>query len=160
MPTTDFAITTEVKSKIIGYNPIVHKRVSQIVRKTAFDIESWAKSLAAVDTGAMRASIYVVTSTSSGYSAAIGKAQSRSLKHRGDVGEYFNDIDMPKSDQEAWIVVGVFYAFFIEYGTVNMGARPFFYPAVLRATRSFQEALRKTLKEAADQAPWTLIKSA
>ena len=53
----------------------VTRKAQQVVAKTAHDVESTAKSLAAVDTGAMRNSIGT-TITNGGLSAEIGPTAS------------------------------------------------------------------------------------
>ncbi len=94
------------------------------VRKTAFQIETDAKILAAVDTGAMRSSVHTVTSKGSNASTNLALAQG--LRPGVEVAE------APPVTRLglAYVGVGVEYGIFVEFGTYKTSAQPFIVPAV------------------------------
>src|SRR5262245_40306010 len=107
---------------------------SQIVRKSAFDVERYAKQGAPVDTGALKNSIYTVTEDSSGFGRA-----------RPDVApgaSLFPEVHRPP-EGHALVVVGVSYGIFQELGTIHMAAHPYMYPAAVRARPEFLAAFNR-----------------
>ena len=79
-------------NKLIELESTLGTRVSVLLDKGAFDVEAAAKRNAPVDTGALRASIYVSGASRGGnYSARVseanGKAQTRgrTIKHGGEI---------------------------------------------------------------------------
>ena len=119
------------------------KATSQLVRKTAFDIVAGFQARAAVDTGFMKNSAYVVTSQESTY----GQVQPTRK------GAYLlPEVERPPDDQTAYAAVGANYTIFVELGTVHAPAQPAFYPAVDAVKPSFEAALARiedALKDAA-----------
>lgn len=105
--------------------------LSQVVRKTAFDIQSDAQSLAPRDTGFLANSIYVKTSKDSTYS----QVEQPSKKDASLIEE----VDTPPDDQTAYVAVGANYGIYVEYGTVHQSPQPYLTPAV----EAGQEALEK-----------------
>lgn len=108
------------------------------MRKLAFDIEAEAKqrvtAIDAIDTGALRASIYASTFRESGHAAALSSAKAASAqpgKKTGKPNETFAMFpDEPPMQNEVTVSVGAEYGIYIELGTVNMIARPYFAPAI------------------------------
>lgn len=90
----------------------VGAKVSQVVRKTALDIEADAKRRSAVDTGAMRSSI--------GHDL---KGDGRNAAMTADIGPT------------------VEYAPHVEYGTVRQAPQPFMRPAADAAEAPFAAAI-------------------
>lgn len=103
--------------------------VFEILRHRAQDVSQRARELAAVDTGAMRASIYISHSKGSNYNFALANAQ-----QLRDFEEPPNERENPKSDLEVVVGVAAPYAGLIEFGHFTTGgtfvaARPFMGPA-------------------------------
>ena len=122
----------------IGFNHFpqvaeaLHKALSQVVRKTALDLQASAASKAPVDTGFLRSSIYTVTSTDSTYGQAGSPPGDSSL---------LPEVAKPEDDLTAYVAVGANYGVYVELGTRFMPAQPYFYPAVEEAKVEFQTAL-------------------
>ena len=117
----------------------LHKAVSKIVRKAAFDIQREAMRNAPVDTGFLKGSIYVVTKGASTYDQAA-EAQSNNPQ-----AELLPEVEQPPDDQSAFIAVGATYGLYVELGTVNMAAQPYLVPAV-ELIRPQYEAAMKSLE--------------
>lgn len=142
---------------------------SQIVRKATFDVERNAKQGAPVDTGFLRNSIYSVTEEGSGFGGASTGAIARRAKnytyratknqelnyqrgleaglktaasHKAAQAQLFPEVSSMQPGQ-GLVLVGAIYGIFVELGTVHMGARPFLYPAAMRAQPDFLNAWRR-----------------
>jgi hypothetical protein len=102
--------------------------------ETAFEAEAYAKIESAVDTGAQRASVFVVTPTSSNYSQAASDAEAL----QSGV-EIFPEPAKPAS-REVLLAVGVNYAYWNE-----VLGKPFLGPAMDRSFPSLEEKARKTV---------------
>jgi len=109
--------------------------VSQIVRKSAFDVQALYASTCPRDTGFMASSAYVVTSKESTY----GQGASTPPK-----GAYLLP-EHPKPDDSytAHVAVGANYAIFPELGTRHQPPQPAFYPAVDAVEPQFMAAMGK-----------------
>lgn len=130
---TDVVIDTAVLDKLIKESP---EMVDKAIRMTAFDIEAIAKSLAAVDTGAMRDSIFTKTSMGSNMpSSVIGDRE----LHDPTPGE--------PPLMTAYIAPSVNYAYWVEFGTGKMAAQPFMTPAVEKADESFAKHMKQIFEE-------------
>lgn len=109
-------ITAQVNlSALQGLEQKIQDAAALVVRKTAFKIEADAKQLAPVDTGALRASIFTVTTTASGRGGAMASAV---ILRPGASAARF---DQSPSPYEAFVVVGVEYGIYQEFGS---GGRP------------------------------------
>lgn len=106
--------------------------LSQIVRKTALDVQAHAASQAPVDTGFLRNSIYTVTSEGSTYGGAGSPPGDATL---------LPQVPGPSDKTTAYVAVGASYGAFVNYGTRHMAARPFWEPAVDAVRPSFEAAL-------------------
>lgn len=113
------------------------KRAHLILDKAAFDIERVAKMLARVDTGAMRASVYVSGSRGSSggtpYGSATNQAASRA-KARGKSVKFNGEVKA-RHPYERVIAPAVGYAFYIE-----KNVQPFIKPAVQAAEPNLRRA--------------------
>lgn len=118
------------------------KAISQVVRKTAFDIQARAQANAPVDTGFLKASIYTVTWKSSNYGQGKRSKTGGKTKFTGTY-ELFPEIEKPYDDQTAYVAVGATYGEYVEYGTVHMPAQPYMTPAIEAVRPSFEAALGK-----------------
>jgi HK97 gp10 family phage protein len=116
--------------------------VDKAIRATAFDVEANAKSMAAVDTGAMRASIFTKTHSSNGFEDAGGEA----LGHNNDA-EINDPTPATPPLMTAYVAPGVNYAYFQEFGTGKMAAHPFMTPAVEKADEAFEKYMKQIFGE-------------
>lgn len=107
--------------------------VDQVVRKTAFDIQADAASMAPVDTGFLKNSIYVATWDASTY----GQGGFGGLHQ-----ELLPEVDTP-DEHEAIIGVGASYGEYVEFGTAHQSPQPYLEPAVDWARGPFEDALGK-----------------
>lgn len=113
----------------------IRSRLNVVLRKVALDLERRAKDNAdqmiyngnnrnPLPTGALKASIFTVTNKFSTYEQAV--AEAKSLNPSAQM------IARPVVDAEltAFVAVGVLYGLYVNFGTVNVPARPFFTQAV------------------------------
>jgi len=130
-------IDTRVLDRIIRNHP---KKVSELVRKTAFKVEQNAKMRAAVDTGAMRNSIYVVTPDSDSYTQAAGAAKAANPNAET------SPLPQPTGEFTAHVGPAVEYAVYVELGSHKMAAQPFLVPAVEQERAAWEKAWEDLLK--------------
>jgi HK97 gp10 family phage protein len=108
----------------------MHDALSLVVRKTAMDIQAniqgFIRANGQIDTGFMINSAYTVTSQGSSYSGG-GKA--------------LPEVGAPPDDMTAYAAIAAAYAFFQNYGTSHMPARPFFEPGIEKTRPGFQAAV-------------------
>lgn len=84
------------------------------VRKAAFAVQRKAQDRVPVDTGALKASIFAVTSKSHGGPAAVSAAKARRKGAQAAEG-----IPPKARPMSAYVVCGVEYGMYIEYGTMH-----------------------------------------
>lgn len=114
----------------------IDRDAGKVVRKAAFNIQARAQSLAPVDTGFLKNSIYTVTSTSSNYASA----ERKSTKKNADA-ELLPEVEPPIDSHEAYIAVGANYGIYVEYGSIHGPPQPFLTPAVEIEMPVFQMAI-------------------
>lgn len=113
--------------------------VSQIVRKSAFDVQALYASTCPRDTGFMAGSAYVVTSQESTYGqGGVPPPKDAYL---------LPEVAKPDDPYTAHIAVGANYAIYPEMGTRYQPPQPAFYPAVDAVEPQFEAAMGK-LEEA------------
>ena len=120
----------------------VPERAHALLDKTAFDIESSAKTLAAVDTGAMRSSIYVSGASKgagSGYGAAVSEAKGKAASRGKKIA--FNEEIRPASPFERIIAPSVSYGIFPE-----LQGQPYIAPGVEEHRSNFVKGWGEVLK--------------
>jgi phage gpG-like protein len=112
---------------------------SQVVRKTAFEwlanAQAQIRTNHQIDTGFMVNSGYVRTYDESTYAASgdpLKKGQ-----------EKLPEVERPANNKEAFIGFGAAYAWWQNYGTHSIPARPFLEPSWETVRPSFDEALRR-----------------
>lgn len=134
--------------------------LGKVVRKTAFDIQAKAQTMAPVATGFLRNSIYTVTDEKSTYGRGVSvakapKAGKKGYVSRGQLKSFVKrranqrqqeamllaEVAGPDGPTTAYVAVGAQYGVYVEFGTTHMPARPYFYPAVESARYGFDEAL-------------------
>ena len=106
--------------------------LSQVVRKTALDLQAQAATAAPVDTGFLRNSIYMVASDGSTYGGTGSPPGDSYL---------MQEVAAPDDQYTAYVAVGANYGAYVELGTRHMPAQPYFYPAVDAVAPSFEAAL-------------------
>ena len=106
----------------------------EALTETAFEAEAYAKIESAVDTGAQRASVFVVTPTSSSYAQSAAEAD----KLQPGV-ELFPEPAKPAS-REVLLAVGVNYAYWNE-----VLGKPFMKPAIDQAFPGLETMARRTV---------------
>ena len=96
------------------------------IRKLAYGAQRQAQDRVPVDTGALKSSIYTVTSRQSGMAAALARAKALRPGARPAEG-------LPTSAQrgEAYVACGVEYGIYVEYGAM-FGRRPGFAEFVVK----------------------------
>ncbi len=109
-----------------------HEAISQVIRKTAFDIQGQANSTAPIDTGFLRNSIYVVTHDESTYGGATPSKPDAYL---------LPEIEKAEDDTTAYIAVGANYGIYLELGTRFMPPKPYLAPAVETVRPQFEKAM-------------------
>lgn len=102
-----------LSSSLEGLSKQAGRRARVVVRKTAKDIESTAKSLAPVDTGKLKNS--------------IGTSDLRAMGTSGSI--------------EAEVIASAEYSSFLEFGTSRAAAQPFMGPALDKHADPFEQAL-------------------
>lgn len=110
------------------------------VAKAAFTIEGKAKLRAPVDTGALRASIYVSMKRTDNASRAMSAARAR--RPQAEIGP----LPVPRDDHTAYIGPSVSYGQAIELGSVRRSGTPFLQPAVRETEDEFRKLLGKAVK--------------
>jgi HK97 gp10 family phage protein len=135
-------IDTEKLDLLVAQFPTM---VDKAIRATAFDVAGNAAGPGiAVDTGAMRASIFTKTHQGSNYSDAASAAQS--LRPEAEIDDP-TPTDCPL--MTAYIAPGVNYAYFQEFGTSKMAAHPFLTPAIEKADEDFEKYMKQVFAEGA-----------
>lgn len=137
----NISMSTTIKGKSfedIGKD--TKRLLSAVVRKAAFDVEREAKQNAPVDTGALKASIYVSTKGKSDYAKASADAKAIQPK-----AEIFPE-EKAQEELEAIIGVGVDYGEAVEHGTTRQRAQPYMTPAVEKIRPQFEKAVEKVLE--------------
>jgi phage gpG-like protein len=112
---------------------------SQAVRKCAFDwlanAQAQIRANNQIDTGFMWNSGYVRTWDESTYSQASAPLKKGQTK--------LEEVERPANNKEAYVAFGASYAWYQNYGTSRIPARPFLEPSKARTQASFDEALRR-----------------
>lgn len=110
----------------------LHQAESQIVRKTAFDLQAAMQSRiranGQIATSFMLNSVYTVTSEGSTYRGGANALP---------------QVDKPEDDLTAYVAVAAVYGWWQNYGTTRIPARPFVEPAAASVLPSFEAALGK-----------------
>lgn len=122
------------------------RRLSQVVRKTAFDIVADAKPNTPVDTGALKNSIYVVTDQRSTYREAQAKADA-SVGRAGRKPRRHHPMATGASEFAAIVGVGMEYGMAVEYGSDGRAPRPYIGPAVEHQRRQFPAKCREAMRK-------------
>lgn len=121
----------------------LNKISSQIVRKTAFDIQRVAQQIVVVDTGLLKNSIYVAT----GDSSQAVQTDQRNIKSKRigmrAITETFPQMGPTGNPNRALVLVGAIYGIFVERGTIHMAARPFLVPAYIGVKPDWDAAWAK-----------------
>lgn len=139
----------------------VSSMVSLAVRKSAFDVQARAQSAIPVDTGAAKASIFVVVGDDNGYAQAIDDAETahqtaHKSKHPSGADaeplDFFPEIAGPVAPMQAYVAVAVMYGWFLENGTTRTAARPFLAPAMAYVQPFFEIAIGQAVLKGAQQA--------
>lgn len=105
-----------------------HTAMSQVVKKTAFDLQANAQTLAPVDTGNLRSSIYTKTSDGDQYPGGGSAAP---------IDNQVPGVD----DMTAYVAVGAQYGIYLEMGTTRMPAHPYLAPAAEAVRPAFEAAM-------------------
>lgn len=106
--------------------------LSQVVRRTAFDIQSDAQSLAPRDTGFLANSLYVKTSKDSTYSQVEQPTKKDA--------SLIEEVEAPPDDQTAYVAVGANYGLYVELGTIHQAPQPYLTPAVEAGKEALEKA--------------------
>lgn len=128
----------------------LHDELDKVVRRAAFRVELSAKQLSPVDTGALRASIYTVTSKGSGRAAALSQATRPrvSANDPGQVSVAAAAGDHPRLRTDipaAMVVVGVEYGPYVNFGTRTNPANGYLTKAMWRERSKFRSEVAAVL---------------
>jgi hypothetical protein len=115
------------------YGKLLDERLDAAVRTTAFKVEGDAKQNAPVDTGALKASIYTVTSKGNLFKAAQDKSAEQAA-FGGREHFAFDVLGRQAKIKEAYVVAGAAYAYWVEHGHPS---KPFFMARAARANEQF-----------------------
>lgn len=117
----------------------ITKGASAGIRALAFAVQEQAQQniqdQGAIDTGALRSSIYTETDREDGRIAAISEAKAKAASVGAKSGKPGNPEAIATVGTQisgglmAKVGVAMEYGLYIEMGTVKMGARPFLFPA-------------------------------
>lgn len=136
---------------------------SQVVRKTAFDwlahAQKQIRANGQIDTGFMINSGYVRTYDESTYGETLRKkttvsskptksGRPRKLSKKQRIllvrsADLLDEVEKPPDNKTAYLAFGAAYAWYQNYGTSHMSARPFLEPSYEIVKPSFDEALRR-----------------
>jgi HK97 gp10 family phage protein len=105
-----------------------HTAISQVIRKSAFDIQAAAQTLAPVDTGNLKNSIYTKTIDGDQYPGG------------GSESPVDNQVP-PVDDVTAYVAVGALYGVYVELGTTRMPSHPYLAPATESVRPNFEAAM-------------------
>lgn len=122
----------------------VQREVSRIVQGAAFNIEATAKR--SIQRSPGTGNIYELYNP-----RRTHKASSPGNPPRTDTGALVSSITHEVSPDKLTAVVysSLKYAWYLEYGTVKMDARPFFAPALANERPKFEAALDRIVDQAA-----------
>jgi hypothetical protein len=127
---------------------------AEAVARVAFTVEGIAKTLAPVDTGALRASIYTSLKGGGNFDAARSDAIGRSNRRNG-AGQIkpldssnFVQLPVPRSDTVAHVGPSVEYGAGVEFGTARRNGTPFLLPALRQAEDDLRKELGKAIQDA------------
>lgn len=137
-------IDVDVKVNVAALDQLakrIQTNLAKAVAKTAFQIEQDAKEAAPVDTGALRASIFTVTSGSTGQAAAMAGA---GFMRPGVPAARWDG--QPSSPFEAFVVVGVEYGIYQEFGAAGRPGRFYLTGAGAQNRAFFEGEVRKALQ--------------
>lgn len=137
-------ITVSVKSSSRNIDALMRHlpgAADEAARETAFLIQRDAQLEAPADTGALRASIFTVTSLADPGPVAMATA----AKLRGSSSVVAKVNYKRPARGEARVVVGVNYGQYVNYGTSRMAARPFMTRAAWRNRKEFKKRIRQKL---------------
>lgn len=113
--------------------------VGQAVAKAAFTVEAKAKVRAPVDTGALRASIYVSMAGMNEEAGALAQAQA--LRPEAQAAP----LPVPRDSQTAHIGPSVEYAEAVELGTSRRSGHPYLQPAFRETEEDMKNLLRQAV---------------
>jgi hypothetical protein len=131
-----------ILDKLIIHAP---EMIDKAICATAFDVAANAIAKAKVDTGAMKASIFIKTSKGSDISEA-----EQATNYMNPDAEFSDPTPGKPPLMHAYIAPGVNYAFYQEFGKPsqpNYTYRPFLTPAMEKAEEKFEKYMKKIFGE-------------
>lgn len=131
---TKVCTVTVETGRLLELGRKIQKKAHALLDKTAFDIEATAKSLAAVDTGAMRSSVYV-SGASGGSNYEQRRAEAAGKAAGGGKQVEFNPEIRARNPYERVIAPSVAYGIFPE-----LQGQPYIAPAVETHRANFVKA--------------------
>lgn len=138
MPTSSsYTLNTKVLDGLIKN---LDGDITKAVAKAAFMIEGRAKLRAPVDTGALRASIYVSMAHSTGADKAMSEARSRRPEAK------VTALPVPRDDHVAYIGPSVEYGQAVELGSATRSGTPYLQPAVRETEKDVKALLAEAVK--------------
>jgi hypothetical protein len=129
---TNITLDTRVLDRLIKR---LNGNVTDAVAKTAFAVEGRAKIKAPVDTGALRASIYVSMKRGSKGNEAMAAARARRPE------AIIEGLPVPRDEHTAYVGPSVEYGASVELGSARRAGTPYLQPAVRETEREFRQFL-------------------
>lgn len=136
--TTRITLDTKVLDSLIKH---LDGNITEAVASAAHMVEGRAKVKAPVDTGALRASIYVSMKRGSKASEAMAAAKAR----RPDAN--VNALPEPRDNFTAHVGPSVEYGQEVEMGSSTRGGTPYLGPALRQTEKDLRDALSKAVQD-------------
>ena len=131
-------LDTKVLDKLIKH---LDGNVEQAIASAAFMVEGRAKVNAPVDTGALRASIYV--SMKRGGKASEAMAAAKARRPEANV----NALPEPRDNFTAHVGPSVEYGMEVELGSATRGGTPYLGPALRQTEKDLRDLLGKAVQD-------------
>lgn len=135
-----------------GFEKACARALREIVLDVVADAKMGITDQDAIDTGALRKSIYAETPGAPGYGAAAAAASAAARTrgaHSGRPNKNFEMLPAPEpvGALEAIAAVGAEYGVYVEFGTVHVPPAPFFGPAEEKATEVLDQVVARMVNE-------------
>lgn len=136
--TTTFDIDTKVLDRLIKH---LDGNVEEAIASAAFAVEGRAKIKAPVDTGALRASIYVAMKKGGKASEALAAAKAKRPE------AVVEALPVPRDNHTAHVGPSVEYGLEVEMGSSTRAGRPYLQPALRETEKDLRDLLSEAIRD-------------